>query len=392
MSFMIKLFIKIFIKDNENTADKTVREKYGTLSGILGIVCNVFLFGVKFALGTVLGSIAVISDSFNNLADSGSSVMTVISAKLSNKRPDRDHPFGHGRFEYVSSLIISLAVILMGIQLGRDSFDKILNPAPLNFDILAIVFLTLSLAVKLWMFSYNRYIGKKISSPLLIATSKDSINDVISTTAVIISTVICKYTDLPVDGIVGMCVSLYIIYSGFSLAKSTVDLLLGSKPDPETVKSIVEYVMKPDEIVGYHDLIVHDYGPGRVMATVHAEVSDKSDILKIHEIIDDTEQKIYYELGILTVIHMDPIAVDDELTLELKGVAKRIIDEIDGEFSLHDFRIVKGENRINVIFDLSVPSTFDTEKTEMLKNDVGQRLKEYDARLNSVITVEHIYC
>ncbi len=389
---MIKLLIKIFIKNYDNTEDKTVREKYGTLSGILGILCNVVLFAVKFAIGTILGSIAVISDSFNNLADSGSSVMTVISAKLSNKKPDKDHPFGHGRFEYVSSLIIAMLIILVGFELGKDSIGKITDPSPINFDLVGIIILCLSLTVKLWMFSYNRYMWKKISSPMLAATSRDSINDVISTTAVIISTVICQFTDLPVDGIVGCAVSLYIMYSGFMMAKDTVDLLLGSKPDPETVKKIISYVTEPEEIVGYHDLIVHDYGPGRVMATVHAEVSDRSDILKIHEIIDDTEQKMYYELGILVVIHMDPIAIDDELTNELKTLTLKTVTDIDEEFSIHDFRIVKGENRINVIFDLSVPGTFDDSNTEKLKKEVAEKLRDRDKRLNTVVTVERTFC
>ncbi len=388
---MIKFLIKLFIKDSENISDKKVREKYGTLSGVLGIVCNVLLFVLKFTIGTLMNSIAVISDSFNNLADSGSSVMTIISAKLSNKRPDREHPFGHGRFEYIASLIISFLIILVGVNLGRDSIEKILEPSGMTVSIVGLIMLVCSLAVKLWMFLYNRYMGKKISSPILLATAKDSINDVISTTTVIIASAVYYFTDFSIDGIIGLAVSLYIIYSGFSMAKGTVDLLLGSKPDPETVKQIINYVTAPDEIVGFHDLIVHDYGPGRVMATVHAEVSDKGDIIKIHEVIDDTEQKIYYELGILTVIHMDPIAIDDEMTMTFKAVTTDIVNDIDGEFSIHDFRIVKGENRINVIFDLTVPNTFDDGKTEELKKDVCSRLKKYDERLNAVITVEHKY-
>ncbi len=388
---MIKLLIKLFIKDRTNTTDKGVREKYGTLSGVLGILCNIFLFAVKFTVGTVMSSVAVISDSFNNLADSGSSVMTVISAKFSNKKPDADHPFGHGRFEYISSLIISFAVILVGYNTGMESIHKLTAPTPLNFSTVSTVILILSLGVKLWMFMYNRYIGRLINSPVLIASAKDSINDVISTCAVIISTVICRYTSLPADGIAGLAVSAYIIYSGINMAKETIGVLLGTKPDPQTVSDVLKYVMEPEQIVGFHDLIVHDYGPGRVMATVHAEVSDKSDILKIHEIIDDIEQRIYDELGILTVIHMDPISVDDELTLELKSAVRRIILQVDEEFSLHDFRIVKGEDRINVIFDLTVPPTFDDKDTKKLTEDIYTRVKEYDKRLCTVIKVEKNY-
>lgn len=389
---MIDFITKKFIKDSENVLDKRVREKYCVLSGIIGIICNVFLFAAKLTAGLLSSSIAIISDSFNNLSDGGSSVITIIGSRLSNKHPDNRHPFGHGRIEYISSLFIAMIVVSVGFQLGKGSVGKIISPTEVKADLVVLLILFLSLFVKLWLFYINRRMGKKIDSSLLLATGRDSINDVIATSAVILSSLFDKYVPFSLDGVTGCAVSVYILYSGIKMALDTIGVLLGSPPDEKTVSDITKYVTAPKEIVGIHDLIVHDYGPGRIMATVHAEVSDKSDILKIHEVIDETEQRILDELGILTVIHMDPIATHDKQTNELKALAASVTTKIDNEFSIHDFRVVKGENRINLIFDVVVPQSFDDSLTDKLKADIDSGLKSHDGRLNAVIKVEHKYC
>ncbi len=389
---MLGFLIKKFIKDGENVHDRHVRERYCVLSGVIGIICNLFLFATKLIAGILSSSVAVISDSFNNLSDGGSSVITIIGSRLANKHPDSKHPFGHGRLEYISSLFIAMIVVSVGFQLGKGSIGKIISPTEVKTDAVVLIILFLSLFVKLWLFYINRRMGKKIGSQLLLDTGRDSINDVIATCAVILSSVLDKYVPFSLDGVIGCAVSVYILYSGVKMALDTIGVLLGSPPDEKTVADITRYVTSPSEIVGIHDLIVHDYGPGRIMATVHAEVSDSSDILKIHEVIDETEQKILDELGILTVIHMDPIATQDELACRLRTLAAEVTAEINGEFSIHDLRIVKGENRINVIFDVVVPQSFDDRLTEQLKSDINEGLKAHDERLNGVIKVEHKYC
>ncbi len=389
---MIGYIVKKTIKDHDKTEAASVRERYCVLSGTLGIICNLLLFAVKLTIGLLSGSIAIISDSFNNLSDGGSSVITVICSKLANKHPDASHPFGHGRMEYISSLFISIIVILVGFQLGKSSVESIISPSEVKLDILLLLILVFSLLVKLWLFYVNRYLGKAISSSLLLGVASDSINDVFATCAVIISSIFDSYVPFSLDGVTGTLVSIYILYTGISMAKNTIGQLLGTPPDPQTVERISEYVTACDEIVGIHDLIVHDYGPGRRMASVHAEVSDKCDIVKIHEIIDETEQRILNELGILIVIHTDPIATDDEYTCSLRTIVASEVYNIDSEFSVHDLRVVPGENRINVIFDLVVPQSFNDSLTEQLKDEVSKALKKHDSRLCAVINVEHKYC
>lgn len=315
---MIKAVIKKFIPAYDDTKDKKVRERYCVLAGVLGIICNLLLFVVKIIIGWMMNSISVLSDAFNNLSDMGSSVISILGAKMSNRLPDREHPFGHGRMEYIASFVVSCLIMIVGFELFRSSAEKIFHPEPVRFQIVLIVILSLSLLVKIWMFSYNKYMGKKINSTVLRAAASDSLNDVAATGAVIIATVIGKYISFPIDGVMGVAVSVMIMISGYKIAKEVVDQLLGQRPDPELVKEITYRVLNCEGIIGVHDLIVHNYGPGRNFASVHAEVADDSDIIRIHETIDAAEQEIFRDTGVMLVIHMDPVSLNSPETHAIK--------------------------------------------------------------------------
>lgn len=388
---MIKLLIKLFIKDYKNTSESAVRERYGVLGGILGIVCNALLFVIKLAAGSMIGSIAVISDAFNNLSDLGSSIVSVIGAKLSNRRPDREHPFGHGRFEYIASLIVSFIILLMGVELFKSSFIKIIKPEAVTLSTIPIIILLASILIKLWMFSFNRYLGKKISSGILSAAAADSISDVFSTGAVLISAIIGNFTSLPVDGIAGVAVSLMIIKTGFSIARETVDLLLGSSPDPETTQLIHDEILTGKGIIGVHDLVVHDYGPGRIMASAHAEVPDTAELVEIHEVINEVEERVLSKTGIVLVLHMDPISVDCVETQALKELASRKAAEINPCYTIHDFRITRGQNRIDVIFDLVLPPELSQSERDKISKKIIDSLCDEDDRLCVRIKIDSSY-
>ena len=385
----IKFLTKIFIRDYENVNSSSVRAAYGVFGGILGVICNIILFGIKFTIGILINSIAIISDAFNNLSDLGSSVVTMIGAKLSNQRPDEEHPFGHGRFEYISSLVVSFIIIMMGFELTKTSLNKIIYPSKPEFNLLLLAILSISVAIKLWMYFAMKFLGKKVSSDVLIATSTDSVNDVISTSTVILSVVLCKFLPPVIDGIAGLCVAVLICVSGVKLAWKTIGTLLGTSPDPEVAKRIAEIILSDDEILGIHDLIVHDYGPGRTLASVHAEVSCEKSAIMLHEIIDALEIKIMSELGIETVIHTDPILTSDDKINTIKEMVKNILCEINPELGMHDFRMTDGENRINLIFDLEVPFTLsEKDKVETLKL-IRQRISEEDSRFACVIKTDY---
>jgi len=388
---LIKLIIKTFIKDSDNVEDSEVRAKHGTLAGGLGIILNLLLFILKLIAGTMVNSIAVISDSFNNLSDMGSSAVSAIGIKMSNRKPDKEHPFGHGRIEYISALIVSFIILLVGFELFKGSVEKILNPVEVRASLVPMLILAASVIVKLWMFSYNRYIGKKINSEVVRATAQDSLNDCVATFAVIFSTWISKYVSFPIDGIFGALVSLMICFTGFSVAKNTVGILLGTPPAPETVKEISEIILSQENIAGIHDLIVHDYGPGRIMASVHAEVPNDANIEAIHEIIDATEKYIEEKLGVHIVIHMDPISVNCERTNEIKAAVIEIVKSINEECGIHDFRMTDGENNINLIFDLEVPCEMSQEERKCALEKIKAKLKEKDERFTAVIMVDNKY-
>ncbi len=387
---MIKFLVKLFIKNNEDTKNPIVREKYCVLAGVLGIICNLFLFIVKLIIGTIIGSIGVVSDAFNNLSDIGSSLVSIIGAKLSNMKPDKEHPFGHGRFEYISSLIVSFIIMMVGFELLKSSVEKILNPQEMNLNFGLIAILIIAVFVKFWMYLYNKKLGEQIDSGVLLATSKDSLGDAIATLAVISTTILGGYIKFYyLDGIIGTLVSIMIMWAGFQIARDTIGVLLGTPPKPETINGIKNQILAADGIVGVHDLVVHDYGPGRVMASVHAEVPDDYDIVKIHEIIDELERRIGTEMGIHMVIHMDPISVDCEITSKTKEMVIKVIKEIDERMNIHDFRMTNGEQNVNLIFDIEAP--FDYKKVEKLPEIVAKKLRDINPKFNSVIHVDTIY-
>ena len=387
---MTKYLIKKLTAGGD-VASAEVRTKICMTAGIMGIVCNLVLFVLKFLIGVTMRSIAIISDAFNNLSDTGSSVVTIIGAKLSRKKPDKEHPFGHGRYEYISSLIVSFIIILVGIELFKGSVQKIFNPETIVMSPWLVGFLCLSLPIKFWMYRFNRAMGRAVNSSAVLATAKDSLNDVVATAAVIFTSVAGKFVKFPpLDGIVGTVVSLMIIYSGFGITMDTIGLLLGTTPDPGISACIRSMVMEAEGVVGVHDLIVHDYGPGRVLASIHAEVPDNCDVVEIHEVIDALEHKISDELGIHVVIHMDPISVNCEYTAETKLRVQEIIKSIDERMNIHDFRMVDGSHNINLIFDIEVPADFGD--TDTLKAEVGKRLSELDSRFNAVIDIDTLFC
>jgi len=386
---LTKYLIKVLAKDKE-LSDAATRTRICFASGILGIICNLFLFGVKLFVGTMMNSIAIISDAFNNLSDTGSSVVTIIGAKLSRKKPDREHPFGHGRYEYIASLIVSFIIIMVGIELFKSSVQKVINPESLVMSPWLLGFLCLSVPVKIWMFCYNKTMGNAINSPVVLAASRDSLNDAVASSAVIVAAVVGKFIDFPsLDGIVGTVVSLLIIYSGFGITMDTIGLLLGSVPDPVLSEEIRKIVLETEGVVGVHDLIVHDYGPGRILASVHAEVPDNCNIVEIHEKIDTLEHKIDEQLGIHIVVHMDPISVDCEYTNNIKLDIQNLVRSIDEKMNIHDFRIVDGTNNINLIFDVEVPAGY--KETDTLKADIQKKAEQLDSRFNTVINIDIIY-
>ncbi|MBR3942774.1 MAG: cation transporter [Clostridia bacterium] len=386
----MRFLIKLFIKNHEQVQNKKVREQYGVLSGIVGIFCNLLLFAVKLAVGFFSGSMAILADAFNNLTDCGSSAVSIVGAKMSNRLPDREHPFGHGRIEYVSSLIVSFIIILVGFELLKSSAHKLLHPTDVSLSTTELILLCLAILTKIWMYFYNRYIGKKINSIVLLATAKDSLNDCVATIAVIASALIAPHTTLPVDGIVGIFVSLFIMYGGFSLSKNTIGILLGNPASKETVEQITDIILSADGITGMHDLIIHDYGPGRVMASVHAEVSDKADIVAIHETIDALENHIQTQMDIHIVVHMDPISYDDSAVNALREFVSKTISALDPALSFHDLRITSGENNRNLLFDLVMPCDYKPEHQKALKKQIQNAILEYDNRYNIHIKIDNI--
>lgn len=384
---MSEWLIKTFVKDYQNVKNSKVRETYGTLSSVVGLVCNIALFIVKFIMGTISNSISVISDAFNNLSDCLSCVVTLVSYKLAAQPADKDHPFGHGRIEYLSSLVIASLILLVGVEFLRTSFDKLLHPEPVIFKPIIVISLIVSVLVKLWMSAFNRYLGNKVNSSVMLATSTDSLSDAITTSVTIISVVASLFTDLPVDAVIGLVVSVMILKAGYEIIKDTVDTLIGKPADRETVDEMMAIVQKYHVVLGVHDLIVHNYGPGKMIASFHAEVSCHEDILKAHDQIDLIEKEIYEQLHIMTVIHMDPIETDNEALNELKVYCQKLLQEINMDLSLHDFRMVCGESHTNLIFDVLVPYTVKINHAE-IKKQLDDKLHQEYPNYYTVITFD----
>jgi cation diffusion facilitator family transporter len=365
---MTNLLIRLFIKNRNDVDNPAVRTKYGFLSGAVGIFCNLFLFTIKLTGGIITSSIAIIADAFNNLSDAGSSIITLLGFKLSNKPADKEHPFGHGRFEYIASLSAAIAIIIVGFELLRTSFDKILNPTDnLKFDRFSIIVLVISIVLKTWMTLFNRKVGKLISSLTMQATALDSISDVIATSTVLIGLFVGNLIHYNIDGYLGLVVALFILYTGIKTVKETLDPLLGQSPSQEFVKSIEDEVMSNEHIIGIHDLIVHDYGPGRRVISLHAEVNADEDILTMHDIIDNIEREIRHKYNSSITIHMDPIVVNDQLTNIIQAQVQEIIEKIDPEMKMHDFRIVNGPTHTNLIFDIVIPFDFKYKEEQIQK-------------------------
>lgn len=382
---MIKLLAKIFIKDSQNTADSKVRVAYGYLCGAVGIALNILLFAGKIIAGTISGSVAVTADAFNNLSDAGSSIISLIGFRLASQKPDPHHPFGHGRFEYIASLIISIIIILMGFELGKSSFEKIIAPQAVEYSAVTFAVLGASVLVKLYMFFYNNSVGKKIDSATMRATAMDSISDAVSTGAVLISAVIAMFTNLALDGWMGLVVAAFIMVTGFKSAKETIDSLLGTPPSPEFVKQIEDMALKYDDIIGVHDMIVHNYGPGRTFVSLHAEVPSDGDIVAIHDTVDNAEREIAKELGCLVTIHMDPVDVHDEHTAQLREKVSEIIKQINPDITFHDFRVVSGPTHTNLIFDIVSPmdcGLSDQELADTIADKIHQCNESYFAVIN----------
>ena len=388
---MITFLASLFIKDRRNYDSPAVRQAYGVLSGAVGIGLNILLFLGKWIAGTLSGSIAITADAFNNLSDAGSSIITLIGFRLSGQAPDPEHPFGHGRMEYISGLLVSVAILVMGFELIWSSFGKLRDPEPIESSALVLGILLASILVKVYKFYYNRSLSKKLDSAAMKATSVDSLSDTVATTLVLIATVISKYTGLILDGWFGILVGIFIVYTGGSTLKETIDLLIGQPPKKEFIDEIREIVLGHSLVYGVHDLIVHDYGPGRRMISLHAEVAVDGDIQDIHEQIDHIEHELQEKLNCSATIHMDPIVTDDKEVLEMKAKVEAMVQSLDEAFSMHDFRMVKGPTRTNLIFDVEVP-----RKTSLTDNEIMNRLKEQvhglpGSKYFAVIQIDHEY-
>ena len=386
---MTQFLIKHFVKDYEDVEKISVRTAYGVLASIVGIFCNVFLFAVKFTVGVIAHSVSVMADAFNNLSDAGSSIISFIGVKMAEKPADRDHPFGHGRIEYIAALIVSFLILEVGFTFLKDSIGKIRTPEKLNFQIVSVVILILSIGVKLWLGLFNKRLGEKINSKVMMAVFADSMGDVITTGATILSLIIFRITGWNIDGVVGIGVALVVMWAGVGIAKDTLEPLIGEAIDPQVYDQIKAFVEKYDGIVGTHDLIVHNYGPGRSMASIHAEVPNDVDIEKSHEIIDRIERDAKQELGLFLVIHMDPVEMKDENVLKIRQAAEKILRELDPSCSLHDFRIVHGTRQINLVFDMVIPIDYDEDRRNELPLLMMERLKQIDNRYECVITVDY---
>lgn len=384
---MTELLVKTFVKDYQNTEEAKVRTAYGVLASLVGIVCNLLLFGGKLAVGLVLHSVSVMADAFNNLSDAGSSIMSLVGFKMAAKAADEDHPFGHGRMEYISGLVISFIIMMMSIELGKSSFSKIFAHDKLAFSVMTFVILGCSVAVKLWMWYFYRKLGKKINSTSLFASAADSLSDCAATGAVMLAMVFSAFTGINIDGYMGVLVALFIFRSGFMTCKDSVSPLLGSKPDKEFVQDIVDTATSFPEIIGIHDLLIHDYGVGNTVISFHAEVPCEMDFMAAHELIDDLEDSMKEKYHCAVSIHMDPVADHDEQTIETKKIVTDVVKSIDQCLSIHDFRMTKGENRENLIFDVVVPFDFRLSDSEV-KAKISKRLTEFDGRYNAVINVD----
>lgn len=387
---MTRLLVKLFVKNREATGVPEVRAAYGKLSGVVGIVCNVLLFGVKFFLGTITASVAITADAFNNLGDASSGIVSFLGFKMASRPADKEHPYGHARYEYLAGLTVCVLILVIGVELFKESFAKILNPKPVQFSWITIGVLTLAIAVKLWLAAFNRTLGKQINSQTLLATAMDSRNDVIATGTVILATVLSHLTKLELDGYMGLGVAVFIFYSGVNLVKETLDPILGKAADEEQVKEIEKRIMGYPGVFGTHDLMIHDYGPGRQFGSVHVEVAAEEDVLKSHDMVDNIERDFLREFNMHLIVHMDPIITKDESVKNMRHWLSQEVKKVHPELTIHDLRLVPGTTHTNVIFDCVIPHGLDRSDEEM-KEAIDKRVKQTYPNYFCVITVDHSY-
>ena len=384
---MTNLIIKLFINKNKLASEANIRTAYGTLAGFVGIICNIILFIAKLIIGLISGSVSITADAINNLSDASSSIVTYVGFRLASKPADKKHPYGHYRIEYFSGLVVSVLILVIGVELIKSSFVKIINPKAIEFSLALVIVLIVSILFKIWLLIFNTKISKIINSQTLVATAADSRNDVISTSAVLISCIIGKLTGLKIDGYAGFAIALFILWSGLQIAKDTINPLLGEAPNEDLVHTLSAEICKNDKVLGIHDLIMHDYGPGRQFASAHVEMDYKLDPLVAHEIIDNIEREIANNLNIELVIHYDPIVTDDAEIENLKSAIDSELKCLDSRFSLHDFRMVKGNTHTNVIFDMVIPYEYEN-RTQELKELVNRKIQFGDKKYYAVITFD----
>lgn len=368
---MTDFLVRHLVRDHENVQDPAVRERYGVMSGGVGIFLNLLLSLGKFFAGVLTGSIAVTADAFNNLSDAGSSVVTLVGFKLAGQKADDGHPFGHGRIEYLAGLLVSLLILMVGVELGKTSIEKIIRPEEVAFSLVTVIILICSILVKLWMCLFNRKLGRRINSAAMEATATDSLSDVVATSAVLAGTLIGHFAQVSIDGWIGVVVAIFILRAGWGAAKDTLNPLLGTAPEPELVKAIQQLVLSHEQVVGMHDLVIHDYGPGRRMCSFHAEVPEDKDIMDAHDAIDHIEREIQEKFGIETTVHMDPIATGDSEVARLREQVAELVREIDPDMSIHDFRLTRGPQHSNLIFDVVVP-----HRCRLTDEEVRQRITD----------------
>lgn len=388
---MTEFLVKQFVKNPEEVEKMSVRTAYGVLASAVGIFCNVFLFFVKFLIGMMMNSISVIADGFNNLSDAGSSVISFIGVKMASKPADEEHPFGHGRMEYISALIVAFLVMEVGFTFLKDAIGKIREPQEIKFHLISTCILILSVGVKLWLGMFNKKLGTKLDSKVMLATAEDSMGDVLATSATIISILVFKFFGVNIDGFIGLVVSVVVMKAGFEIAKDTIEPLLGEAVPKDVYERITNFVEAYEGVVGTHDLIVHNYGPGRSMASLHAEVPNDVDIEVSHEIIDRIEREAIREIGIYLVIHMDPVEMKNEETVSVRKILEDELARLDKQCSIHDFRMVHGEKQVNLIFDMVVPIQYDKEQRKFLVQKIRKAMQEQDERYQCVIVVESSY-
>lgn len=385
---MTEFLVRTFVKNYKNTKDIQVRTSYGVMVSVVGILCNILLFGAKIFAGLLVNSISVMADAFNNLSDAASSIIGFVGVRMAGKPADEDHPFGHGRVEYIAAFIVAFLVIQVGFSLFKTSFGKVMNPEEMSFQAVTVVILILSVFVKLWLGFFNRKLGERIQSSVMKATAADSLGDVVTTTATILSVAVYGIWGLNIDGIVGLIVSVAVMLAGVKIAKETLTPLIGEPIDPKLYLEITEFVESYEGIIGSHDLIVHNYGPSRSMASIHAEVPNDVNVEISHEVVDRIEREALKKFGIFLVIHMDPVETKNSRVMEFGSMLENVIHGVDPRISFHDFRLIDGQEQINLIFDLVFPREYDKKKRERLKEEIIKKVTETENRCCLVMTEE----